>query len=52
MDAVLASYAREVTDEFIKPFERLRKTPTPVAVIEDGDVVLCFNFRTERGPWK
>lgn len=49
MDAVLASYANDVTDEFIKPIVAIKENNQPVAVIEDGDVVLCFNFRTDRG---
>ena len=49
MDAVLASYANDVTDEFIKPIVAVQENNQPLAVIEDGDVVLCFNFRTDRG---
>lgn len=42
------SYADGVTDEFIKP---LIKTANgnPVGNMEEGDVVMCFNFRTDRG---
>ena len=43
-EAIQASYDEGVTDEFIKP--RLIK---PAGTIEEGDVVLCFNFRTDRG---
>jgi 2,3-bisphosphoglycerate-independent phosphoglycerate mutase len=39
------SYDLGITDEFIKP---LKKENTP-ALIEQGDVVLFFNFRTDRG---
>ena len=46
-DAVRASYAGSVTDEFIKPFVILDKG-APVATIKDGDVAICFNFRTDR----
>ncbi|CAN5282446.1 2,3-bisphosphoglycerate-independent phosphoglycerate mutase [soil metagenome] len=47
--ALQASYDAGVTDEFIKPIIVANPDGTPVAVIEDEDVVLCFNFRTDRG---
>jgi 2,3-bisphosphoglycerate-independent phosphoglycerate mutase len=43
------SYAENVTDEFIKPIVVVDENQQPVAKIEEGDVVLCFNFRTDRG---
>jgi 2,3-bisphosphoglycerate-independent phosphoglycerate mutase len=42
--AIQTSYDNNVTDEFIKPII-LEGTPP----IKEGDVVLCFNFRTDRG---
>jgi 2,3-bisphosphoglycerate-independent phosphoglycerate mutase len=42
------SYAAGVTDEFIKPSVVLGSAGNPVAAIADGDVVICFNFRTDR----
>ena len=47
--ALQASYDAGVTDEFIKPLIVANADGSPVAVIEEGDVVLCFNFRTDRG---
>jgi 2,3-bisphosphoglycerate-independent phosphoglycerate mutase len=44
-----ASYAAGVTDEFIKPLVMVDSAGKPVATIHEGDVVLCFNFRTDRG---
>ncbi|MEO9482818.1 MAG: 2,3-bisphosphoglycerate-independent phosphoglycerate mutase [Ekhidna sp.] len=41
--AVEESYVEGVTDEFIKPIV------CADAKIQEGDVVLCFNFRTDRG---
>ncbi|WP_421763825.1 2,3-bisphosphoglycerate-independent phosphoglycerate mutase [Ekhidna sp.] len=41
--AVEESYMEDVTDEFIKPII------CTDGKIKDGDVVLCFNFRTDRG---
>jgi len=47
--AVEESYADGVTDEFIKPICKIDSQGEPLAKIEDGDVVICFNFRTDRG---
>lgn len=46
--AVKASYAADVTDEFIKPVIITGAAGAPVATIQEGDAVLCFNFRTDR----
>ena len=43
------SYQNGVTDEFIKPIYLTKEDGTPKAVINNGDVVFCFNFRTDRG---
>ncbi len=47
--AVEKSYGAGVTDEFIKPIVSVDANNQPIATIKDGDVVLCFNFRTDRG---
>jgi 2,3-bisphosphoglycerate-independent phosphoglycerate mutase len=47
-EAMENSYKKNVTDEFIKPCVIVEQTGHPVAKIKDGDVVLCFNFRTDR----
>ncbi|MEH0157886.1 2,3-bisphosphoglycerate-independent phosphoglycerate mutase [Limibacter armeniacum] len=47
--AIQQSYDNNVTDEFIKPIVCTDDEGKPLATIEDGDVVLCFNFRTDRG---
>jgi len=47
--AIQASYDSGVTDEFILPLVVTNEIGQPVAVIEDEDVVICFNFRTDRG---
>lgn len=46
--AIEASYAKNITDEFIKPTVITGKDQQPLATIKDGDVVICFNFRTDR----
>ncbi len=50
-DAIAAienSYAADITDEFIKPTVIVNEAQQPLATIKDGDVVICFNFRTDR----
>jgi 2,3-bisphosphoglycerate-independent phosphoglycerate mutase len=46
--AIEDSYKNDVTDEFIKPIIACGHDGTPLATIKDGDVVVCFNFRTDR----
>ncbi|MCI5133851.1 MAG: 2,3-bisphosphoglycerate-independent phosphoglycerate mutase [Candidatus Electrothrix sp. AW2] len=48
LQAIQDAYAREETDEFIKPTVLLNKTGKPVGRIEDGDAVVFFNFRADR----
>lgn len=43
-EGIQASYAAGVTDEFIEPFLVGEADGT----ISEGDVVICFNFRTDR----
>jgi 2,3-bisphosphoglycerate-independent phosphoglycerate mutase len=49
IQSMLESYNDGVTDEFIKPIVKVNDNQTPIATIKDGDVVICFNFRTDRG---
>ena len=49
LEAVSRSYANNVTDEFIQPLVITTENDQPVATVQEGDVVLCFNFRTDRG---
>ncbi len=48
VSAIENSYEKNLTDEFIKPTVLLNKDRQPVASIKDGDVAICFNFRTDR----
>lgn len=48
VEAIEASYKNDVTDEFIKPSVIVNPDNKPIATINEGDVVLCFNFRTDR----
>ncbi len=47
--AVQADYDAGITDEFINPLILETANHVPVATIAPGDVVLCFNYRTDRG---
>lgn len=49
LDAIQQSYDQDVTDEFLKPIICTDADNQPIATIEEGDVVLMFNFRTDRG---
>ena len=48
-EAMEKSYGNGVTDEFIKPLVLTDTANEPVAKIKDGDVIVFFNFRTDRG---
>ena len=47
--SVVASYAANVTDEFIQPICMVDAMQEPIATIKEDDVVIFFNFRTDRG---
>lgn len=46
--AIEESYSEGVTDEFIKPIVCVDDKGNPIGKIKEGDVVVCFNFRTDR----
>lgn len=48
LDAIAAAYANGETDEFVKPTVLLDSKEKPVALIEDGDSIISFNFRPDR----
>lgn len=48
-DAIIASYDNDVTDEFINPIIHTDENGLPIGNIKDGDIVISFNFRTDRG---
>ncbi len=47
--AVQQSYSDGITDEFTKPIVITELNGEPTATIKDDDVVICFNYRTDRG---
>ncbi len=46
--AIQKGYEENITDEFIKPIIIVDQDQQPLAKIEAGDAVVCFNFRTDR----
>ncbi|MGQ1784309.1 MULTISPECIES: 2,3-bisphosphoglycerate-independent phosphoglycerate mutase [unclassified Saccharicrinis] len=48
LEAIQASYDANVTDEFIKPIVKVDADGNPVGKIEEGDVIVFFNFRNDR----
>ncbi|MBQ0147725.1 MAG: 2,3-bisphosphoglycerate-independent phosphoglycerate mutase [Flavobacteriaceae bacterium] len=49
IQAIEDSYQENITDEFIEPIIICDEKYEPITTIKEGDVVLCFNFRTDRG---
>ncbi|MBK0370349.1 2,3-bisphosphoglycerate-independent phosphoglycerate mutase [Flavobacterium agrisoli] len=49
VSAIEASYQNDVTDEFIAPIVVVDSEEKPLATIHEEDVVIFFNFRTDRG---
>jgi len=47
--SIQKSYDQGVTDEFIRPIVLTDTTGSPMTQITDGDVIIFFNFRTDRG---
>ena len=46
--AIQESYDEGVTDEFINPIVFTDDQDQPLTTIQEGDVVICFNYRTDR----
>ena len=49
LKSIKKNYENDTTDEFIKPIIAVDSENNPVATIKDDDVVIFFNFRTDRG---
>jgi 2,3-bisphosphoglycerate-independent phosphoglycerate mutase len=47
VEAIESSYANDITDEFV-PASVITSNQNPIAKIEEGDVVIHFNFRSDR----
>lgn len=48
LESIQESYDSGVTDEFILPVVKVDEEGNPAGTIQEGDVVICFNFRTDR----
>lgn len=48
ISTITESYADGLTDEFLKPIVAVDEANNPKAIIAEGDVVVFFNFRTDR----
>jgi len=46
---ILDFYQKDITDEFIPPIVMVDEAHLPLATIKNDDVVIFFNFRTDRG---
>ena len=49
ISSVENNYANGCTDEFIKPIIKVNSNNQPISRIKNDDVVIFFNFRTDRG---
>jgi len=49
INSIEQSYSEGISDEFIEPISMINSEGTPVATIGKDDVVIFFNFRTDRG---
>ncbi len=49
LKSIQENYDNDITDEFIKPIIAVDTKNQPIAKIEEGDVIVFFNFRTDRG---
>ena len=49
LKSIHKSYNNHITDEFIKPIVMVDENNQPLAKIMEDDVVIFFNFRTDRG---
>lgn len=47
--SIKQSYSEGITDEFIRPIVMVDADGNSLGIVEEGDVVFCYNFRTDRG---
>ncbi|MBL4668281.1 MAG: 2,3-bisphosphoglycerate-independent phosphoglycerate mutase [Flavobacteriales bacterium] len=48
INSIQESYQNNITDEFIKPIVKIDENGNTIGRIQPNDVVICFNFRTDR----
>lgn len=49
VESVQESYDNGITDEFIEPIVKVDANGNPIGLLRNGDVIIFFNFRTDRG---
>lgn len=49
LSTIKEQYNQGITDEFMNPIVKVDSANQAIAVIQPDDVVICFNFRTDRG---
>jgi len=47
-ESIATSYQNNITDEFITPIVKVDAQQNPITIIKPNDVVICFNYRTDR----
>lgn len=47
-EAMQASYEKEITDEFVEPTLIMGQDAQPLALVEEGDSVIFYNYRGDR----
>ena len=48
IESIERSYKNNISDEFILPLIQSDSNNQPIATIKENDVVICFNFRSDR----
>lgn len=48
VEGIEVSYEEGITDEFVRPICKTGENGKAIATIQEGDVVICYNFRTDR----
>lgn len=48
LNTIQERYEKGETDEFLKPIVCTDHNNAPLATIKEGDLLICFNFRTDR----
>ena len=48
-ESIQENYTEKITDEFVKPIIMVNENKQPKTTIKEDDVVIFFNFRTDRG---
>ncbi|WP_394758112.1 2,3-bisphosphoglycerate-independent phosphoglycerate mutase, partial [Flavobacterium sp.] len=49
IESIAKSYQNDITDEFLQPMVMVDYNNNQITTIQDNDVVIFFNFRTDRG---